>query len=119
MPRLDFYANFKPFVKVKLAEHDILIGRGLDCDIQLADEMVSRHHARIEAKDGGHLLHNLSPNGTRVNHAMVTEPQLLKPGDRIYIEGSVVIYQPDDAPSAHIEQRNTVLKQPALRPPQK
>ena len=118
MPRLDFYANFKPFVKLKLSERDILIGRALDCDIQFADEKVSRHHARIEQKEGGYVLHNLSPNGTRVNHAMVAEPQLLMPGDRIYIEGAVVIYQPDDAPSAQIEQRNTVLKQPALRPPQ-
>ena len=117
MPRLDFYANYKLLVKVRLRNPEILIGRGADCDIQLADELVSRHHAKIEEKGGEHFLSNLSPNGTRVNHALVEKPQKLAPGDRIYIEKTVVIYQPDEAPAAFLEQSRTQLKVPMVKMP--
>jgi len=118
MPRLDLYANFKLVLKVRLRSQHILIGRGTDCDIQLPDDKVSRNHARIEDKDGRHWIQNLSPNGTRVNHALVTEPQVLAPGDRIYIENTVVIYQPDEAPSERLDQKTTLLKMQAVKLPE-
>ena len=118
MPRLDFYANFKLLVKVRLRNQHILIGRATDCDIQLPDDLVSRHHAKLEEREGGsYWIENLSPNGTRVNHSLVSTPQELRPGDRIYIEKSVVIYQPDDAPSAELEQRATQLRNPVIKLP--
>jgi pSer/pThr/pTyr-binding forkhead associated (FHA) protein len=116
MPRLDFYSNAKLLMKVRLRLADILIGRDAECDIQLPDIKVSRQHARIEERDGGHVIENLSPNGTRVNHAMVTAPQVLHPGDRIYIESSTVVYQPDDAASEELTRNPTVIVQPIPRP---
>jgi cell division protein FtsW len=119
MPRLDLYANFKLFVKLRLGGKDVLIGRAADCDIQLPNELVSRQHARIEREEGGgYLIHNLSPNGTRVNSAMIAEPTPLKAGDRIYIENAILIFQPDEAESEEIESRRTMLKMQAIRPDQ-
>lgn len=116
MPRLDLYANFKLFVRLRLGGKDVLIGRGSDCDIQLPNELVSRQHARIErTADGGYVLHNLSPNGTRVNSAMAEGPQPLKAGDRIYIENAILVFQPDEAESIELEKRRTMLRMPALR----
>ena len=117
MPRLDFYANFKLFVKLRLGGKDVLIGRGNDCDIQLPNELVSRQHAKIERDvNGAYVISNLSPNGTRVNAAMLESPQTLKPGDRIYVENAIMIFQPDEAESEEIETKRTVVRMPAVRP---
>lgn len=119
MPRLDLYANFKLFVKLRLTGKEVVIGRGPDCDIQLPFEQVSRHHAKIvEGSAGSYVIHNLSPNGTRVNAAMLAAPAPLKPGDRIYIENAILIFQPDDAESEEIERRRTVLRVPTVRAPE-
>ncbi|MEO6323675.1 MAG: FHA domain-containing protein [Thermoanaerobaculia bacterium] len=109
MPRLDFYSNFKLFVKIRLTGHGMLIGRGSDCDLQLTDEKISRQHARISESNGTFRIENLSPNGTRVNHAMVETPQTLAGGDRIYIEETIVVYQEDDAPPEEIAQKPTLI----------
>jgi len=117
MARLDFYANFKLFVKLRLGGKDVLVGRGTDCDVQLPNELVSRHHAKIERDvNGDYVITNLSPNGTRVNSSMLSAPQTLKPGDRIYVENAIMIFQPDEAESEEIEAKRTVLKMPAVRP---
>jgi pSer/pThr/pTyr-binding forkhead associated (FHA) protein len=120
MARLDLYANFKLFVKMRLTEKEVVIGRGIDCAIQLPFEQVSRQHAKIvDAGGGSWVIENLSPNGTRLNAAMISAPATLKPGDRIYIESAILIFQPDDAESEEIERRRTVLRVPAVRPPEK
>ncbi len=69
-----------------LREDQVLIGRGLDCDIILPERQISRHHARIErTADGRYLLYDLgSKNGTWVNGEEVRgAPRLLQDGDEI------------------------------------
>ncbi len=108
MPRLDFYTDRKLFVRLKLGEKGILIGRGMDCDIQFPDERVSRHHARVEpGEDGSYWIEDLSVNGTRHNFSMLEERTRLDPGDRIYIEDCVMIFQPDDAPEETLQEETT------------
>lgn len=111
MPRLDFYADYKLFVKIRLEESDVLIGRSEECTVQLPDERVSRRHAVIRKDDGGYTIEDLSRNGTRVNARMVHEATPLAPGDRIYIERFVIVYQPDDAPVADLSQHSTVMEE--------
>jgi len=60
------------------------IGRELACDFTLADQSVSRWHARLHQEDGRWLLCDLgSTNGTRLNGWRVTGSVRVRPGDRI------------------------------------
>ena len=107
MPRLDFYSNYKLFVRIKLEASDVLVGRGDDCTVQLPDERVSRHHALIRSTGAGYSLEDRSQNGTRVNDKMVHEAQQLAPGDRIYIESFVIVFQQDGAASETLSRQPT------------
>lgn len=99
MPHLDFFVNQKLFLRVSLGAESITIGRGADCEVQLTDDRVSRAHARITSDAGaGWFIENLSPNGTRLNSAMIEDRMGLAEGDRFYIADYVMIYHPDDAP---------------------
>ncbi len=110
MPRLDFYSDHKLFVMIKLPDQGFLLGRGIDCDVQLPDERVSRHHARIGSQDAGtYWIEDLSVNGTRLNAAMLEERTHLYSGDRIYIEDFVVIFQPDDVPPENLTRDETEM----------
>lgn len=110
MPRLDFYVDFKLFVKIRLDSGEALLGRGSDCHVQLPREQVSRRHAAIRWQgDDSYEIENLSANGTRLNATFLEGPARLKAGDRIYIADYTLIYQPDDAPSERLEDEHTVL----------
>jgi len=61
-----------------------IVGRHRDCDIVLDSLAVSRQHARIVCIEGRYYIEDLhSRNGTYVNGQQVTQPRLLKEGDRI------------------------------------
>jgi pSer/pThr/pTyr-binding forkhead associated (FHA) protein len=108
VPRLDFYVNFKLFVKVKLEGTDVVVGRSSDCTVQLPDERVSRRHAVIRKVDDAYAIDDTSTHGTRLNGQLITASSILSPGDRIYIEQYIIIYQPDDAPPAQLGDAVTV-----------
>ena len=99
MPRLDFYTDFKLFVKLNLQEQDVILGRAPDCPVQLPDTRISRHHAIIRHRKDGYWLEDQSTHGTRLNASMITAPTLLRPGDRIYVGPYIIIFQPDTAPT--------------------
>jgi pSer/pThr/pTyr-binding forkhead associated (FHA) protein len=109
MPRLDFYVNFKLFVKVKLEGADVVVGRSSECTVQLPDERVSRRHAVIRKSGDHYTIEDTSTHGTRVNDSMVTEPAVLSPGDRIYIQQYTIVYQPDEAAPAEFNENETVI----------
>ena len=67
----------------------LTIGRGLDCDVVLADRYVSRHHARISNLPMVTLVQDLgSTHGTYVNGVRISQPTPLRPGDIIRIGNS-------------------------------
>lgn len=71
---------------------ELTLGRDPACEVVIRDADVSRRHARVVARDGGHLLVDLgSTNGTLVNGARV-EAAPLAPGDRIAIGGAAARY---------------------------
>jgi FHA domain/Domain of unknown function (DUF1707) len=62
----------------------LTIGRASDCDCVLADETVSRHHARLRRSGPGWLLLDLdSTNGTRLNGRRLVEEIEVRAGDRV------------------------------------
>lgn len=66
-------------------EGDLLLGRGLDCDLVLTDPGVSRHHARLEGPPEPSVRDLGSAAGTFVNEQRVEGPQAIRPGDRLRI----------------------------------
>lgn len=73
-----------------LESDEILIGREADCDVQIHHSAVSRHHARIERREGARVLVDLgSTNGTEVNGRRVRE-HVLRSGDHVRL-GQVVL----------------------------
>lgn len=70
------------------------IGRGLDNDLVLESTDVSRHHARIEFREGQWLLFDLgSTNGTSVN-AQPVQQAALRDGDTIALGGLQLQFLP-------------------------
>jgi pSer/pThr/pTyr-binding forkhead associated (FHA) protein len=109
MPRLDFFVDYEIFLRVALGSENLSIGRSGDCDIQLPSQKVSRNHAQITVDNkGGYWIENISPNGTRLNAAMLEEKTCLSPGDRVYIEDYVMVYYPEDAPAFKQEDELTI-----------
>ncbi|MCP4902708.1 MAG: FHA domain-containing protein [bacterium] len=109
MPRLDFFIEFKLFLRVSLGEETVNIGRSGDCEVQLTDKKVSRSHAVITVDDAGeYWIENRSSNGTRLNAAMLEEKTQLSSGDRVYIGDYVMIYHTEDAPPISQEQDLTI-----------
>lgn len=72
-------------------ERETFIGRQSDLDLVLAEDLVSRRHARITVRGGLVTLHDLgSTNGTFVNGRRVRETHLAE-GDRVAIGGSLMV----------------------------
>jgi FHA domain/Protein of unknown function (DUF3662) len=70
----------------------VTIGRQASCTIVIADNNISRLHARFRAGDNGWTIEDLgSTNGTKVNGVLVTEPTLLSHGQLITL-GSLQLH---------------------------
>ncbi len=73
----------------------VTIGRAPDCDIVLADPMVSAHHARVDRLPDGRcaLVDIGARNGVRINgQRLVDRSALLAPGDVIGCGGTDVLF---------------------------
>ena len=70
----------------------VTIGRQASCTIVIADNNISRVHARFRASDNGWTIEDLgSTNGTKVNGVLITEPTLLSHGQLIAL-GSLQLH---------------------------
>jgi sulfite reductase (NADPH) flavoprotein alpha-component len=77
-----------------LIEDQVQIGRGEDMQIVLQDRMTSRRHAQVVWQHGQHGIEDLgSSNGTFVNNLQITNRQPLKPGDKILIGQTLLVFQ--------------------------
>jgi hypothetical protein len=64
-------------VEKEVVSDRFVIGRSLDCDAVLSDQLVSRHHAVIERRgDGWHLVDQRSGNGTFLDNERIREARL-------------------------------------------
>jgi len=83
-------------------EATVDIGRSSDNRLVLQDERVSRRHALIHLQgDGEWWLVDLgSSNGTYVNRARISQPMLLRDGDRLEFGPFALVFRQSQAPVA-------------------
>jgi pSer/pThr/pTyr-binding forkhead associated (FHA) protein len=69
----------------------VIVGRGRDADLVLADELVSRRHARVTVSGPGAQVEDLgSRNGTFLNGEGLHGPTRLEPGDQLQLGVTLV-----------------------------
>jgi pSer/pThr/pTyr-binding forkhead associated (FHA) protein len=69
----------------------LTVGRAADADLVLADELVSRRHARVSQQGAGAVAEDLgSRNGTFVNGNQIHGPTRLVPGDQLQLGVTLV-----------------------------
>lgn len=85
--------NLAP-MKVNAAGPTITLGRATDCTIPIKDRYLSRRHAEIVFIAGEWVVRDCgSVNGTLLNGSKIGLPVPLRPGDRIMLGDSEVIFQ--------------------------
>jgi diguanylate cyclase (GGDEF)-like protein len=78
--------------RFSLSEVSLIFGRDKDCDIQLEDHSVSRHHAKVQKGPEGYYVVDLeSTNGTYINDE-ATQVAKLKDGDYLRIGNCIFRY---------------------------
>jgi hypothetical protein len=79
---------------VLLGAGGAVLGRSKDCDVVVNDENVSRRHAEVRPSGGSWVVRDLgSTNGVRVNGHRVRDAQPLRPGDKIEVGVSTLIFE--------------------------
>ncbi len=97
-----FQPNLAP-QRLSLPAKTITLGRASDCTIPIKDRFLSRHHAEINYASGEWIVRDCgSVNGTLLNGVKLTAPMTLKPGDRITLGDSELVF---DTPEALSESR--------------
>lgn len=84
----------RPGAGYPLSGAALRIGRGTDCQIVVASEHASRHHAEVADADGSWTVRDLgSKNGTTVNGRRISDTVALREGDEIAVPGGAWIYR--------------------------
>ena len=97
------------------------LGRNTDCDISIASDEISRHHAKLQVVPDGVMVEDLgSANGTFVNNQRIHGATLLKAGDELRVDTirfmlmspSMDMHQAAAAASARNEAPAQVIPKP-------
>jgi len=65
---------------------EVVIGRGVDCDFQINDANISRHHGRVKRDWTDITIEDMgSKNGVLINDKKITKPTSLKDADEILL----------------------------------
>lgn len=92
-----YQPNLAP-TRVSLPVQTITLGRASDCTIPIRDRFLSRRHAEISYGAGKWIVRDCgSVNGTMLNGLKLTEPSILRPGDRILLGDSEVVFDSADS----------------------
>jgi phosphoserine phosphatase RsbU/P len=78
----------------------ITLGRASECTIPIKDRFLSRRHAEIAFDRGRWYVRDCgSVNGTLLNGLKIIEPSALRPGDRIALGDSEIVFHADESTS--------------------
>jgi hypothetical protein len=80
--------------RLLVAPRGAVIGRSRECDIVLDDAGVSRRHAELRPSAEGWTIEDLrSTNGVYLNGRRMRGPQALRPGDRIEVGSTKIVFE--------------------------
>lgn len=103
----------------KLQRGTTLLGRGSNTEVRIADDGVSRHHARLRVETDRIYLEDLdSRNGTFVNGAKIDGAHELANGDKIQIGRTTVLrfsFHDDLDESFHENLMSSALRDPLTK----
>jgi phosphoserine phosphatase RsbU/P len=86
----------------ELAATSLRIGRSSGNDLVLQDLNVSRTHAEVVRRsEGYYVLDSGGKNGTFVNDRRIDDPVLLRPGDRVRVGSTTLVF--NGAPASPVE----------------
>jgi adenylate cyclase len=95
---------------VTLTAEGVTIGRGDQATIKIQANAVSRVHARIFLKEGvPYVMDMKSLNGTSLNGLTLAEPAPLRPGDTVLLGEAMLMWVPEEGPSAPTTGLNLTL----------
>ncbi|MEM8677736.1 MAG: sigma 54-interacting transcriptional regulator [Planctomycetota bacterium] len=97
-------------------QSDNKIGRGIDCDVVLADPLCSRVHAEVflDEADGWMIRDASSRNGTYVDDQKI-DAQPLHPGNRVKLGSTEFLFQVADQPPTLAATRENQLTESIVR----
>ncbi len=79
--------------RTEIQETPVVFGRGVDADVRISDDRMSRQHFAVHPRDGAiHIQDLKSTNGTWVNGERIHE-STLKPNDRVRAGQTVFVYE--------------------------
>jgi sigma-B regulation protein RsbU (phosphoserine phosphatase) len=108
---------FSPF-RHSLQETHVSIGRAAECTIPIKDRYLSRKHAEIIAVNGTWLLKDLgSANGTYLNGARVERDMPLKPGDRIRLGDTEIVFETPETTTEQLLAVADTAERPSIAIP--
>jgi hypothetical protein len=96
----------------------LTLGRSAECDISIATDEISRHHAKLQVVPDGVMVEDLgSANGTFINNQRVHGGTLMRPGDELRLDTvRFLLMSPEQmqpgAPPARSEAPTVVVPQP-------
>jgi CRP-like cAMP-binding protein len=78
-------------------DRTVVVGRGPDCDVVLADPAVAEMHATIQPLYGDYVLTDLGDaGGTFVNNVRLERPVCLAAGDIVRVGNTMLRFEPDE-----------------------
>ncbi|MHB0875008.1 MAG: FHA domain-containing protein [Anaerolineae bacterium] len=99
--KIEFTQGVLAGAEFPLRGPSVVVGRGVEVDLQILDERISRRHAELTVADGVATITDLdSHNGTYVNGVRIRHTQVLQPGDEVVIGGSAFVLRPGEARAA-------------------
>jgi pSer/pThr/pTyr-binding forkhead associated (FHA) protein len=85
----------------ELGDKPVMLGRAQTCDVVIASEKASNSHAQVAREGDNWVLRDLaSTNGTNLNGATISAPQVLAPGAKIDIGRVVLVFRQAGAAAA-------------------
>ncbi len=110
-------AQGKEIGSFPLERDSFVVGRAEECDIKLFNPQISRKHLRIFRKDGNWFVEDLGSSGGTILNGTRIDPLKeypLKPGDRIQIPDTLLIFSEEKTEIKGIEKTVIISKEDGI-----